>query len=142
MLLSLRKNGLTSLFEIPESGYQRVQKVFWTQGANVSKSLLHLPKPVLHRCNPLLRQCKRLFVPWVQKTFCTLSQPLSGISYSQPPLPGGLAYNIKHTMTLLSFSLLISEGFWLLLDFSIDRSIFSTFVRGSLRTRGNPRNPH
>ena len=34
-------------------------------------------------------------------------------------------------VTLLTFSLLISEDFWLFLDFPSDRSIFSTFLGGS-----------
>ena len=32
------------------------------------------------------------FAPWVQKTFCTLSWPHSGISYLRPSLSGGLVY--------------------------------------------------
>ena len=64
--------------EIPESGYERVQKVFWTQGA---KSLLYWYKIGLHRCKtgfrkvqetlgrPLLPGSKRLFAPPLVTTF-------------------------------------------------------------------------
>ena len=39
-----------------KSGYERVQKVFWTEGA---KNLLHWCKTGLHRCKTGFRRCKR-----------------------------------------------------------------------------------
>ena len=63
-----------------KSGEERVQKVFWTQGARVSQeSFAHHPKPVLHQCDPIRHQCKRLFTPLAENTFCALSEPLSGV---------------------------------------------------------------
>ena len=58
------------------------------------ESLLHLPKPVLLQCNPILHKCKRLFACWFEKTFCTLSSPLPGMSYFRPPLSGGLVCKV------------------------------------------------
>ena len=42
--------------EIHQSGYERVQKVFWTQGA---KNLLHWSKIGLHWCKTGFGRCKR-----------------------------------------------------------------------------------
>ena len=42
--------------------------------------------------------------------------------------------NAKARCTLLICSLLIGEDFWRLLDFSSDRSIFSTFAGGYKKT--------
>ena len=61
--------------KVPESGQGRAQKVILTRS---SKSLLHHPNPLLHRCNPISHQCKRPLARGVQKTFGTLSSPLSG----------------------------------------------------------------
>ena len=41
-------------------------------------SLLHHSNPVLHRCKMGLHRCKFRFARWVQKTCCTLSEPLLG----------------------------------------------------------------
>ena len=44
------------------------------------------------------------------------------------------ALTLVSCASLLTFSLLLSEEFWLLLDFPSDRSIFSTFVGGYKNT--------
>ena len=62
--------------KIPKSAQGRVQKVFWTQGAKVSKKSFAPPKtafaPVQNGVLGGAKDFLETFAPWVQKTFCIL----------------------------------------------------------------------
>ena len=52
--------------ETPKSGHERMQRVFWTKGAEVSQETSAPYETSLH-------QSKRFLAPLAQKTSCTLS---------------------------------------------------------------------
>ena len=82
----------SKLGKSPKVARRGCKRSFGPTAQRSPKSHLHHVQPYFAPVQP---QCKRLFARSVQKTFCTLSKPLSGIFLFSTPLPGALVCKLR-----------------------------------------------